>query len=158
MGCAWPPSRQYYLFSITVVRVYCCSQKCEKKKTENEQTRFFVKFLSLVAFRLRVPGPPGCRLGVSGAPWLLATPMILRQDRVLKFLYKKKHLKQNFFFFPKRGRLESSHLTVFKNLQKLHDIIMTWTRGRHYYYLLLKLQFLTRTTYYWLCSHYIYHW
>ena len=25
----------------------------------------------------------------------------------------------------------------FKNLQELHDIIMTWTRGRNYYYLLL---------------------
>ena len=47
---------------------------------------FFVKFLSLVAFQLRAP-----------AHWAtpLATPMILRQDRALKFFHKKKHLKQN---------------------------------------------------------------
>ena len=50
---------------------------------------FFAKFLSLVAFRLRGPGPPGCRLGAPGPPWLLAKPMILRQDRVFKFFHKK---------------------------------------------------------------------
>ena len=26
--CAGPPSRQYYLLLITVVRVYCCTQRC----------------------------------------------------------------------------------------------------------------------------------
>ena len=42
---------------------------------------FFDKFLSLVAFRLRGPGPLGHPL---------ATPMILRQDRSpTKFFHKK---------------------------------------------------------------------
>ena len=31
MGCAGPPSRQYYLLLITVVGMYCCTQTCEKK-------------------------------------------------------------------------------------------------------------------------------
>ena len=47
------------------------------KETENEETRFFVKLLSLVAFQLRGPGPLGLPL---------ATPMILRSDRALKVL------------------------------------------------------------------------
>ena len=56
------------------------------KETENEETRFFDKFLSLVAFQLRGLGPTG--------PTPLATPMILRSDRALKFFHKK-HLRQN---------------------------------------------------------------
>ena len=57
-GCAGPPGRQYYLLLITVVRVYCCTQRCRKKPKMKKQG-FFVKFLSLVAFRLKRPGPPG---------------------------------------------------------------------------------------------------
>ena len=68
---------------------------------------FFVKFVSLVAFQLRGPGPQ----------WAtpLATSMILRQDRALKFFQKKKNIysKIEITFFSKRGGLESSHLTVF---------------------------------------------
>ena len=42
MGCAGPPKRQCYLLLISVVRVYCWTQRCEKKnKTENEETRLF---------------------------------------------------------------------------------------------------------------------
>ena len=68
---------------------------------------FVVKFLSLVAFQSRGPGSTG--------PPPPATPMILRQDRALKFFHKKT-LKAKFkktTFFPKHGGLESSHLTVF---------------------------------------------
>ena len=53
-----PPARQYYLLLITVVRVYCCTQKM-LKETENEETRHFVKFLPLVAFQLRGTGTLG---------------------------------------------------------------------------------------------------
>ena len=55
--CAGPPGRQYNLLLINVVRVYCCTQKCQKKLKMKKQG-FFVKFLSLVAFWLRGPGPP----------------------------------------------------------------------------------------------------
>ena len=50
MGCTGPPGRQHYLLLITVVRVYCCTQRCEKKKLKMNKQDFFVKFLSLVAF------------------------------------------------------------------------------------------------------------
>ena len=63
-GVRWPSGRQYYLLLITVVRVYCCTYAKMLKETENEETRFFVKFLSLVAFQLKGPGPPG------PPPWL----------------------------------------------------------------------------------------
>ena len=62
-GYAGPPSRQYYSLLITVVRVYCCTQRCLKKPKMKKQN-FFVKFLSLVAFQLRGLGPPG------PLPWL----------------------------------------------------------------------------------------
>ena len=64
-GCAGPPGCQYYLLLITVVRVYCCTRVLlypkMLKETENEETSFFGKFLSLMAFQLRGPehsGPP----------------------------------------------------------------------------------------------------
>ena len=60
---AGPPGRQYYLLLITVVRVYCCTQRCWKKLKMKKQD-FFVKFLSLVVFQLRGPGSPG------PLPWL----------------------------------------------------------------------------------------
>ena len=52
-GCAGQPGRQNYLLLSTVVR------KDGKKKLKMEKHGFFVKFLSLVALRLRGPGPPG---------------------------------------------------------------------------------------------------
>ena len=57
-GCAGPPDGQYYLLLITVVRVFCCTQTCQMKLKLKKQG-FFVKFLSLVAFQLRRPKPPG---------------------------------------------------------------------------------------------------
>ena len=48
-GCAGPPGRQYYLFLITVVCMYCCTLRY-KKKLKMKKQGFFVKFLSLVAF------------------------------------------------------------------------------------------------------------
>ena len=62
-GCAGPPGRQYYLLLITVVRVYCCTQRCSKKLNMKKQG-VFVKCLSLVSFQLRGPGRPG------PLPWL----------------------------------------------------------------------------------------
>ena len=56
-GCAGSPGRQYYLLLITVVRVYCCKQRCWKKLKMKKQG-FFVKF-----FWLKGPGPPGHPLG-----------------------------------------------------------------------------------------------
>ena len=43
-GCAGPPGRQYYLLSITVVRVYCCTQKC-KTKLKMKKQGFLSNFL-----------------------------------------------------------------------------------------------------------------
>ena len=45
-------------------KVNCCCMRVllyakMLKETENEETRIFVKFLSLVAFQLKGPGPPG---------------------------------------------------------------------------------------------------
>ena len=59
--------------SISFIVNCCCTRVLlyakMLKETENEETRLFCQILSLVAFRLRGPGP----LGHS-----LATPMILR--------------------------------------------------------------------------------
>ena len=51
-GCTRPPGRQYYLLLSTVVR------KDAKKKLNMKEHGFFVKLLSLMAFRLRGLGPP----------------------------------------------------------------------------------------------------
>ena len=61
-GCAGPPGRQYYLLSITVVRVYCCIQRCKKK--------LFCQIFVIGGISIE-----GAR-----APWAtpLVTPMILR--------------------------------------------------------------------------------
>ena len=172
MGCARPLSRQYYLLLITVVRVYCCTQRC-KKKAESEKTRLFFQIFVIGGILIEGARPPWLSVRGLGAPWLLATPMILIQDCVLKFFHKKT-FKAKFKkkVFPKRGELVSSHLTVFIKPPEI---------ARHYYdvdtwssLLLLillfrssllvsvnptskKLQFRTRKTYS-LCSHYIYHW
>ena len=66
--CAGLPGHQYYLFLITVVWMYCCTQRC-KKKLKIKKQGFFVKFLSLVAFDWGSPGPLGHPL---------ATPMIFK--------------------------------------------------------------------------------
>ena len=58
------------------------------KETENEETRLFCQVFVIGGISIE-----GVR-----APWAtpLATPMILRQDRALKYFHKKnKHLKQN---------------------------------------------------------------
>ena len=80
------PGRQYYLLSITVVHVYCCTLRCQKKLKLKKQG-FFVKFLSLVAFwlkGLRLPGQ---------LPWL----RLWFWDKIesLSSFLKKIQLKQN---------------------------------------------------------------
>ena len=62
------------LLAVTVVRMYCCTQKM-LKETETEATiGFFVTFLSLVAFPLGGPGlrppppPPGYAYASSNKP------------------------------------------------------------------------------------------
>ena len=74
---------------------------------------FVVKLLSLVAFQSRGPGSTGPPPRPPPPP-PPATPMILRQDRALKFFHKKT-FKAKFkkTFLPKHGGLELSHLTVF---------------------------------------------
>ena len=71
------------------------------KKTENEQTRLFCKIFVIDGIAIEGARAPWLSVWCPGTPWLLATPMVLRQDRVLKFLHKKKHLQQNLknFFF-----------------------------------------------------------
>ena len=77
---AGPPGCQYYLLLITVVRVSIVRNDA-KRNWKGRNKVLFVKFVSLVAFQLRGPEPH----------WAtpLATPMILRQDRALKFFHKK---------------------------------------------------------------------
>ena len=135
MGCAGPPGHQYYLLLITVVHVYCCAQKMVKKLKMKKQG-FFVKFLSL------------------------ATPMILRQDRALKFFHKKTTFNAK-FFFSKTWRIRVKSLDSFLKPPRIawhyYDVdtwssllLLTFVRVNPK---LKKLQFQTRTTY-WLCSHY----
>ena len=67
--CAGPPGRQYYLLLITVVRVYCCTQRCWKKlKMKN---RFFCQIFVIGGISIE---------GARAPLWAthLATPMILR--------------------------------------------------------------------------------
>ena len=96
------PGRQYYLLNYCCTRVLLYAKMPEE--TENEETSFFVKFLSLVAFQLRGPGS-------TGPPPPPATPMILRQDRTLKFFHKQtfkaKFKKKNFFSKTWRTRVKS---------------------------------------------------
>ena len=75
------------------------------KETENEETRFFCQICVI----------GGISIEWSLAHWTtpLALPMILRLDRALKFFHKKIQSKIKITFFPKRGGLESIHLTVF---------------------------------------------
>ena len=103
--CAGPPSSQYYLLLITVVRVYCCTQRCLKKLKMNKQD-FFCQICVI----------GGILIEWSLAPWTtpLALPMILRLDRALKFYHKKIQSKIKITFFPKRGGLESSHRQFFQ--------------------------------------------
>ena len=52
------------LLLITVVRVYLLYAKMLKITKTKETIVFFVRFLSLVAFQLGGPGPPGCTYGL----------------------------------------------------------------------------------------------
>ena len=108
---------------------------------------FFFKILSLVAFRLRGPGTLGHLPGYAYNFEIRSRPKI------------------KITFFPNRGELESSHLTVFLKPLRIavhyYDVdtwssllLLTFVRVNSK---LKKLQFRTKTTY-WLCSHYIYHW
>ena len=68
--------------------------------------------------------------------------MILRQDRALKFFHKKNTKKNiqskiKITFFQNVEDWSQVTWQFFWNLQELHDIIMTWTRGRHNYCLIL---------------------
>ena len=102
-GCVGPPSRQYYLLLITVVRVCCCTQRCWKKLKMKKQG-FFVKFLSLVAFQLRGPGPPEPPSRLRLWFWDKIAP--------LKFLIKKYiYLKQNWTNFFFQNVEDSSQVT-----------------------------------------------
>ena len=75
------------------------------KETENEETRLFWQIFVIGDILIK-----GARV-TSATPWL-------RQwfwDKIAALInfFIKKHLIKIKFFFPKRGGLESSHLTVF---------------------------------------------
>ena len=129
------------------------------KETENEETSFFVKFLSLVAIQLKglgptAPPPPHIRL------WFWDKIALLSS-------FIKNHLKQNskknFFFKTWRNRVKSldSFLKPSEIAWHYYDVDTWWSLLLLVFVRinpnLKKLQFRTRTTY-WLCSHSIYHW
>ena len=66
------------------------------KKTENEQTRLFCKIFVIDGIAIEGARAPWLSVWGPGTPWLLVTPMVLRQDRVLKFLHKKKTFTAKF--------------------------------------------------------------
>ena len=150
-----PPSRQYYLLLITVVRVYCMLYAKMLKGTENEETRIFCQICVIGALQLR--GAQALRV----TPWL----RLWFWDKIapLSSFIKKNQSKIKTFFFQNVEDL--SHVTwqffeTYKNYMTLlwRDtwsslLLLTFVRVNPK---LKKLQFCTRTTY-WLCSHYIYH-
>ena len=65
MGCAGPPGCQYYLLLITVVRVYCCTQRCWKKLKMKKQA-FLSNFCHWWHFDWGGRGPVWLRLWKRG--------------------------------------------------------------------------------------------
>ena len=61
--CTGLPGRQYYLLLSTVVRVYCCMQRCQNK-LKMKKTRLFCQIFVIGGISIEGPGPP------EPAPWL----------------------------------------------------------------------------------------